>query len=240
MNESVNGKREMSAQGRTAGKPVPRERRLDPKAISSLTIAGWTGRDQAAVEKHIRELEELGVPRPATTPIFYRVSASLATTDDAIEVLGDSSSGEVEPIVVSLDGELWLGIGSDHTDRKAETYGVSLSKQMCPKPLGPTLWRFEDVSDRLDSLELRAFATQDSGRRLYQEGTLESIRPIAQLLELSGVGANPPEGFVMFCGTLPAIGGVAPASEFEMELRDPATGNALRTTYSIRKLPDRG
>ena len=45
-------------------------------AIDHAVIAGWTGRDAAAVEKHIKELEVLGVKRPATTPIFYRVAAS--------------------------------------------------------------------------------------------------------------------------------------------------------------------
>src|SRR5262245_41352816 len=28
-------------------------------SISNAVVAGWTGRDQAAVEKHIKELEEL-------------------------------------------------------------------------------------------------------------------------------------------------------------------------------------
>jgi hypothetical protein len=51
-------------------------------------VAGWTGRDVAALEKHIRELEAIGVKRPKTTPIFYRVSASLLTTDDTIQALG--------------------------------------------------------------------------------------------------------------------------------------------------------
>src|SRR6185437_6656338 len=34
--------------------------------IKQLVVAGWTGRDPVAVEKHIRELEELGVKRPAS------------------------------------------------------------------------------------------------------------------------------------------------------------------------------
>ena len=34
-------------------------------AISHAVIAGWTGRDREAMEKHIAELEALGVPRPA-------------------------------------------------------------------------------------------------------------------------------------------------------------------------------
>jgi hypothetical protein len=224
---------------RTIRRTKPCERVFDARAISCLTIAGWTGRDKAAVDEHIRELEELGVPRPTTTPIFYRVSASLATTHNAIEVLGDSSSGEVEPVVVSLDGELWLGVGSDHTDRAAETFGVSLSKQMCAKPIGPVLWRLSDIADHLDALELRSFATQGSTRRLYQEGSLASIRPIEELLKLSG--AEPvPEGFAMFCGTIPVLGGISSASQFEMEIHDPVTGSSLCCAYSIHNLPNRG
>jgi biotin operon repressor len=38
--------------------------------ISELVIAGWTGRDETALKKHIKELEEIGVKPPKTTPIF--------------------------------------------------------------------------------------------------------------------------------------------------------------------------
>ena len=46
--------------------------------ISSCVIAGWTGRDAAALEKHIAELEELGVRRPASTPIFPAAASACA------------------------------------------------------------------------------------------------------------------------------------------------------------------
>src|SRR5881394_2062106 len=78
-------------------------------AIERTIIAGWTGRNPEAVEKHIKELEALGVKRPATTPIFYRVAAAQLTTDSAIEVLGTQSSGEVEFVLLQTLGELWIG-----------------------------------------------------------------------------------------------------------------------------------
>ena len=56
--------------------------------IANLIIAGWTGRNVEAMEAHIRELEELGIARPKTTPIYYRVAAALLTTDDEIQVSG--------------------------------------------------------------------------------------------------------------------------------------------------------
>ena len=40
---------------------------LSPVEIKQLVIAGWTGRDAAAVQKHIQELEALGVKRLAVT-----------------------------------------------------------------------------------------------------------------------------------------------------------------------------
>src|SRR5580704_4351858 len=72
--------------------------------IDHLVVAGWTGRDKAAVEKHIAELEAIGVKRPASTPIFYRASAVRVTTEDAIEALGNASSGEAEFVLLRYGG----------------------------------------------------------------------------------------------------------------------------------------
>ena len=63
--------------------------------VRELVIAGWTGRDAAALQKHIRELEDIGVKPPRTTPIFYRVAANLFTHAEAIQVSGPDTSGEV-------------------------------------------------------------------------------------------------------------------------------------------------
>src|SRR4051812_45561647 len=101
----------------------------DDVAIEQAVIAGWTGRDPIAVEKHIRELEVLGVKRPATTPIFYRVAAARLTTETVIDVVGGDSGGEVEFVLLAHGGRLWVGAGSDHTDREVEKYGVTVSKQ---------------------------------------------------------------------------------------------------------------
>ena len=51
-------------------------------AIDQAVIAGWTGRDPVARDKHIAELEAIGIARPASTPIYYRVAACRLTTAD--------------------------------------------------------------------------------------------------------------------------------------------------------------
>jgi hypothetical protein len=219
---------------------VPEERQLDLNAIRRLIIAGWTGRDAAAVEKHIRELEAIGVPRPKRTPIFYRGAASLLTTADTIEVLGDASSGEVECVVYAFDDGLWVGLGSDHTDRKAETIGVSLSKQMCAKPVSPRIWRHADVAPHWDRLVLRSFVRVGGERRLYQEGPVAGMRPPPELIELYTDGGSLPPGSAMFCGTHAVHGGIAAAELFEMELEDPVLHRIIRHSYRIEMLPIEG
>ncbi len=212
-----------------------------PAVIERLVIAGWTGRDAASVEKHIRELEAIGVARPKQTPIFYRVGASLLTTDTEIEVSGAASSGEVEFVLFGLADGLWVGVGSDHTDRVVEASGVTISKQLCPKPVAPTVWRYEDVAGHWDRLVLRSFAHRQGVRRLYQEGTLAAMRHPEELMRLYlGHGGVLPAGAVMFGGTLAVQGKVEPAEGFEIELADPVLGRMLTHSYRVRYLPVEG
>ena len=208
-------------------------------AITQAVIAGWTGRDAAAVEKHIKELEVLGVKRPATTPIFYRVAAARLTTEASIEVLGGQSSGEVEFVLLQTEGALWVGTGSDHTDREVEAYGVSVSKQMCEKPIAPQFWRFEDVAPHWDRLTLRSHAVIDGRRVLYQEGSVAAMRHPEDLLARYAKGGLA-EGTLMFCGTLAVHGGIRAARRFEFELEDPVIGRTIQHGYDVVSLPNLG
>ena len=205
-----------------------------------LVIAGWTGRDEAALRRHIKELEEIGVTPPKTTPIFYRVAASLFTHADAIQVSGPDSSGEVEFVLMRKADGLWVSVGSDHTDRKAETVGVSLSKQMCAKPVGARIWRYDELAPHWDRLILRSFARLGGARRLYQEGPVAGMRPPLELIGLYTEGGSLPQGSAMFCGTLAVHGGIAAADVFEMELEDPVLRRMIRHSYRIETLPIEG
>ncbi|MGE3150457.1 MAG: DUF2848 domain-containing protein [Pseudorhodoplanes sp.] len=219
---------------------MPVEKAIDLGLIKHLVIAGWTGRNVAALEAHIAELQALGVRRPKSVPIFYRVAASLLTVDDSIEVMADASSGEVEFVIYALDDGLWIGVGSDHTDRKAETIGVTMSKQMCAKPVGPRVWRYDDVTPHWDRLVLRAFAHVGGERRLYQEGPVTTMRAPEELFGMYARDGKLATGTAMFCGTLAVHGGVVAADVFEMELEDPVLGRKLTHSYRILSLPDEG
>ena len=206
--------------------------------IDRLILAGWTGRDQAAVAAHIEELEALGVAPPPTTPVFYPVSADRLLLDRAIQVSGETTSGEVEYVVLKQGQTLYVGLGSDQTDRELEAHSITLSKQICDKVMADTLWPHAEVSDHWDQLRLRSWALFEDGEQLYQEGTLaEMLGPQDLFDAYLGAPGTLPEGMAMFSGTLPVIGGLRPAAGFRMELHDPVLGRHLAHSYAIEALP---
>ncbi len=208
---------------------------------TDLVMAGWTGRDPAAVQRHIDELAALGVRPPSSTPLFYRVDpALLAGPVDEIRVIGDHSSGEVEVVLLAMADGLWVGLGSDHTDRALEAHSVQLAKQLCRKPMADVLWSYDEVIDHWDQLILRAHIVENGDRVLYQEGRLDQMsRPealIGAYARERGLPADAPlpVGTVMFCGALAAIGGIRPSARFEMELEDPVRQARITKDYQAK------
>lgn len=209
--------------------------KTEPKdiTIDQLIVAGWTGRDSHAVNHHIKELAALGIKPPSNVPLYYRVSASLLVQSKQIQVLGNTSSGEVEPLLVKAGNQWWLGLGSDHTDRQLEAYSVAASKQACVKPVADTLWPLSTVEAHLDELILRCSILENNRWLTYQEGTLANIRPLSELIE----AADLPDNSAMLCGTLGAIGGVRPAQHYKMSLEDPVSNHSIELEYQVDELP---
>jgi hypothetical protein len=203
--------------------------------VRHAVIAGWSGRDRSAVERHIEELAALGVKPPASVPTFYRIAAARVTINSSIEVLGESSSGEVEFVLLQHARRLWLGVGSDHTDRVIEAFKVDVSKQMCDKPIACVWWPFDEVAPHWNALILRSRVGPE--RTLYQEGSVATLLEPAELIYRFAGSAALPEKTLMFCGTLPAIVGLRPSRRFAFELEDPVLGRKICHEYSIDMLP---
>ncbi len=206
--------------------------------IDNFVVAGWAGRNLAAIEHHIEELAALGVPRPSAVPLFYRVAANQLTQASRIQAVGPDSSGEVETLVFVEGGQMYVALTSDHTDRKHETQSVALAKQLCAKPVGTEAWRFADVADHWDELVIRSWIDENGSKVLYQEGTLAALRTPADLIAGYAKGGALPQGTAMSCGTVGAIGGIRPSSAFTMELFDPRHRRSLHHRYEIEVLPE--
>ncbi|MHC3940378.1 DUF2848 domain-containing protein [Paenochrobactrum sp. BZR 201-1] len=205
--------------------------------VKNLIIAGWAGRNKQAMEEHIKELEELGVARPASTPTYYRVAAARLTTAPIIEDTGTAGSGEVESVIFAHHGKLYVGLASDHTEREVETYGVTVSKQMCDKPVASTVWPFDEVKDHWDEMILRSFATIDGVRVLYQEGSISGLLAPLDLIAGYSDAGKLADGTAMLGGTMPAIGGIRAATRFEGELEDPVLKRKISFSYDVLTLP---
>ena len=205
--------------------------------VRRVAIAGFTGRNQADVRKHIDELVEQGVGAPDSVPTLYRVDPQLLTTARTVSAPG-TSSGEAEPVLLfttdSLDDAL-VAVGSDITDRELEKESIERSK-VTAKPLSADVWQFSDVADRWDALELRSWTSPDRSDGTYQDGRLESLLAPESLLELLAPKLNGSlAGTVLYMGTLPLQrSGFAFTPYFGCELRLPTGGEALECSYRLR------
>lgn len=203
-----------------------------PVRARRLIIAGYTGRDQDAVRAHIEELAAIGVPAPPRTPMFYDIPARLVTTAPAIQVAGEQTSGEIEPVLIRAAGKTYLGLGSDHTDRQVERHDIAQSKSSAPKPLAQGVIDFEEVAARWDDIALSCRVDGE----LYQRGTAAALLRPDSLLERLAADSRPlRDGELMFCGTLPLLaGGFVYGVTYELELSLP-DGRMLAHTYQVRR-----
>ncbi len=205
-----------------------------------VLMAGYIGRDQAAVQRHIDELREHGVPAPTRVPILFPATVDRLTTADEIEVLGGATSGEAEFVLIYHHGQTYVAVGSDHTDRNLEKTSIVFAKQVCPNVLSREVWPYAEARDHWDSLVLRAWAGEGSARRRYQEGALaEMLAPaVLEALVAQRVGGEL-EGTVLFSGTMAIAdgGGFFWGGPFVAELEDPLRGATLRLAYAVRETP---
>lgn len=209
--------------------------RAVPFEIRDVVLAGYTGRDQESVRRHVDELAAHGVPAPANVPSYYRVTRDLVRAADAIPVLGPDTSGEAEFILLRSGGELFVGVGSDHTDRALERETVTFAKQTCAKVVAPELWRLADVAPHWDRLMLRSF--HGSAREPYQEGRVDEMLDPDDIFERSRerVGGGG-EGLLVFSGTLPLLGDLACSDRFAVELHDEHADRRLALDYAVHAI----
>lgn len=205
----------------------------------ALVIVGWSGRDRRALAKRVRELAALGVKRPTSMPVYYRVSAGHLTQAPMIQVLGPDTSGDVVPVLFSMKDGLWLGVGSDHADRKLEAISMATSKQACAKPVGGELWDCREIAAHWDRIAIRSSIIESgSGRQVpYQEGHLAQFLPPAELIKGYSGPRGLPVGTVLFCGSCAAAGSPRPARAFVLEIEDPVRERKLTHRYEIDVLP---
>ncbi len=206
--------------------------------VRGAVICGYTGRNQSAVLKHIEELQKEGIPPPPSVPMYYSKPSWGLSVDGDIHVQGVQTSGELEFVLLLHNGILYVGLGSDHTDRELEKLDIPKSKQICPSVLSKTLWSYDDIKDHWDQIELRSWVTRNGERCLYQQFTVASLlNPEDLLARVRARVSGECEDLAIFSGTAPLLtDGFVYADRFEGALLDPVLGREIRLGYDVHTL----
>jgi hypothetical protein len=204
-----------------------------------MVNAGYVGKNQDEVRRHVEELAAKGIPGPSTTPTLYPVVLNALTTADEIEVYGEKSSGEVEYVLLVKDpGEVYVGLGSDHTDRFLEEVDIPRAKQICPNIMCSVVWPLEEVVNHWDDILMASTVTTNKEAIRYQEGRLGLLLNPEELMDFvqSKLGA-PLKETVIFSGTMGMIGGDFLYGErFAAELVDDHLNRRLEIDYRVTPL----
>lgn len=217
-----------------------RDGTVETVEVTTLLNAGYAGRNQDEVASHIAELEELGVPAPATIPAMYPISPYLAQQTTEVFVQHGRTSGEAEWALVITEDDVLLTVACDHTDRDLEVHSVAWSKNAAPDVLGTHAWRLSEIADRLDDITLSAWVGEGDGEpsTLIQTGTLaDLLAPKYWLDVLREQGLHKP-GTVLVSGTISMRQGVNQfADSWKVALHDPSTGHELTCSYRTVRMP---
>lgn len=218
--------------------------RLTGREALTVAIArgynlGFTIRDAAKMQAHLAEVAKEGVTPPVcdNPPIIFPISPWAWLTSDQCEVQTEFSSGEVEIFMLDTGQELFVGVGSDHTDRKLEGTDIPWSKQVTPNIIAPTLWAWSDVQAHWDECTLDSWVTVDGERTHYQSASVgEFWSPPEMVAGVEGrVSTLTPRVFVS--GTVVSLGHqLIYGDTWELALQDPVLNRTIRHTYAVTVL----
>jgi len=199
-------------------------------------VVGYSGSNKEKIYEHIRELEEqLNVAPPKKIPTVFEVSKEMLTQDKNLYFVGEKTSGECEFVIIMKDSKIYIGLGSDHSDRELEAISVPKAKQICLKPVSKEVWEYEEIKDHFSKIKLSA----KSDWKDYQEGTLADIISVEEILEelKKSLGA-PVDNCVIFSGTVPLVAGYEYGNNFSLELNDEVLGRKIAFDYDVNVVPD--
>jgi len=201
--------------------------------------AAFAGRDPKDVQHHIDEMHALGVAPPDRFPLLAPVSPHLLSIADQLGLYTDSespdtTSGEVEYVLLWQGGEIYVGVGSDHCDLELEKTDLVWSKNVALNLISDQVWRLGDVVSHFDDLMLRCEVRNGAEWRVSQNapcGTLLSPDFWIAIMENS---LPDTDGTVLFSGTIGSLDGVQSGTGYSISLTDPVTGRSLTHAYTCQ------
>lgn len=200
-----------------------------PKRLYCLAYAGRT---KEAREAHAQDVSA-SLEEPSLG--FIPVSAMLITQDEAIEVMGGLTAGEVEFVLFVSEGEIFVTVGSDHADRRLEMLESDLAKQVCAKPIARQAWKYNEVSANWDRLQMKAETFSGGEWHISQQACVDVLlHPDDILKEIKARNLPLEDGSVYYCGTFAMEGGQFwYGDKYRVTLSGPNSDVAISHEYDI-------
>lgn len=205
--------------------------------VRRMLNAGAAGRDREQVEHHVRELSALGIPPPANIPSLYPVANHLLRHSSALQVASPHTGGEVEYVLIWREGEILVGVGSDHSDFLLEKYSDVSAKNICPNIIANTLWYYAELANHFDEIILSSQVKCDGKWLDYQRDAVSLLLPPSHWIERFGNPDQENDGLVLYSGTISTLGGLKSGSAFRFSMLDPVRRREISHEYSIEVLP---
>ena len=224
---------------------------VSPRSVSvkKLCHGRHCGRDVNSVLEDLDKKRALGYSVHGN-PNVCRKSHYPLTNEDVIEVQGPQTSGEVELVAIMDGGEVLISVGSDHNDRSLENmwtevlgkvFDTAKSKQMVPAVVAKDAWRYIDVGDHWDMLDLRSSVTIADERVPLQDFSLSALVDLEYHF-----AANPwlrEDGTVLFMGSssiLPTAHLESYPGDFYFEVVDPMLNRKISHHYAVQSIEEPG
>lgn len=228
--------------------------------VKKVGCSRYAARDVEATTEMLEEIRSDGysIHEGRGSGICLK-SRYLLTTEDAIEVQGHQTSGEVEFVAMAQTDEILISVGSDHNDRSVEKmwtamlgkiFDTAKSKQMVPAVVAKDAWLYRDIKDHWDQIVVKSFVTVSNKKTLYQELYLKDMLHMDFYLDRTPWLIE--DGSVLFGGSggmstdlpsnlyqgQPTMEGLIFPSDFYVEMHDPVLGRSINHAYDIFPLEE--
>lgn len=206
--------------------------------VEQVICIGYSGRNQEKVQEHIDELADMGIPRPPQVPTLFPMRLTSVITNGKMQVIGEQTSGEAELVFIFGDSEeeVFVTVGSDHTDRELETVHIGKSKQVCEKPVAETVWKVEEVEEHWDEMILKTDIQVNGEWSLYQEEKVSAILPFEKIKNALKDRNIQLIRSIFYAGTVPLKDGFKFGEAYKMSLIDPVKEREIELHYSVKEL----
>ncbi len=207
--------------------------------ITTLCGLGFTSRYRENIQAHIDEQLKLGIQTSTEIPHYFLIWPGLLDFSYDIFVVGHDTTGEIEfTIMKDEENEIYIGLISDHCDRKISALRVTKSKQASCKPVCKQIWRYRDIKNHWDKIQLESFQYVNGECRPYQKGSLADYIPLEEIITFSEKSMKQKEHYLVMSGTVATIDGYFENQGFLGRMIDPVLNRMLTVDYRLSIFPD--